>query len=113
MKNFVKQYVKDGDDLKIFVMGIVLIVAAIGVAIYDVVTIVLGTVNPNVHIPFVLAAGLGAIGGICLAILRHGARCPECTENRGRWSHGAGKDSYQHPDNWPQSRVNAPDGESD
>lgn len=89
-------FVRDGDDLKLFVAACVLMAAALCVLVYDVATVVLGTVEPNVHMPFVLAAGLAGIAGCILAVLRHGVKNPDRDGGRG-----PGPDSYQHPSRWP------------
>lgn len=112
LKKFYAAHVACGDDLKLFITALLLLAGAAALAVYDVVTIVSGTVDPNVHLPFVLAAGLAAIGLITLAILRHAVSCGECREgqlNAGEVS----KDSCLHPDNWPYGRIDPPDGLSD
>lgn len=103
-------FVTDRHDHKLFVMAILCFLAAVGIGIYDVVTIVLGTVDPNVHLPFLLAAAFAAFGGIILAILRHGARLPESPQGP---SEGPYRDPYRHPDHRPHGRINAPDDTSD
>lgn len=104
-----RSFVKDVDDLKLFVAAMACLAAALGLAVYDTVTIVRGTVDPNVHLPFLLVLALGAFGGIILAILRHGATCARCRDG----SHGPPPGSYQHRDHWPRGRIDPPDGTSD
>jgi hypothetical protein len=112
-KKFVALYdscVKDRDDHKLFVIAVLLALGAVGIAVYDVATVIRGTVDPNVHMPFLLSVALGAFAGIVLAILRLGNRRPP----RGRSSgEGPYRESYQHPDHWPRGRIEAPDGTSD
>jgi hypothetical protein len=112
LKKFYAAHVACGDDLKLFVIAMILLTAAAALAVYDTVTIITGTVDPNVHLPYVLAAGLTAIGLITLTILRHGISCGDCRSSRldaGEVS----KDSCLHPDNWPHGRIDPPDGLSD
>lgn len=112
LKKFYAAHVACGDDLKLFIGALLLLTGAASLAVYDVVTIVTGTVDPNVHLPFVLAAGLTAIGLIILAILRHSAGCGDCRPGR-RDPGEISKDSCLHPDNWPRGRIDPPDGLSD
>lgn len=72
LMKFYRAHVGDDDDLKLFVGAVAVLAAAGAVLVYDVVTIVRGTVDLNAHLPFVLAAGLAGFGLIMLKILRHG-----------------------------------------
>jgi len=112
IKKFHAAHVACGDDLKLFISALVLLTAAATLTVYDAATIIRGTVDPNVHLPFVLAGGLTAIGLIILAILRHSVSCGDC--RRSRLDPGeVSKDSCLHPDNWPRGRIDPPDGLSD
>jgi hypothetical protein len=112
LKKFYAAHVIGGDDLRLFISALGLLAAALALAVYDTVTIVNGTVDPNIHLPFVLAIGLAAMGLIILAILRHSVSCGECHSGRFDPSK-VSKDSYLHPDNWPRGRIDPPDGMSD
>ena len=70
LKRFYELHVTAREDIKMFVLALLLIAIAMGLSIYDTVTIVRGTVNPNDHMPFMLAFAFLVMSQMILFILR-------------------------------------------
>jgi len=108
VKKFFKKHVSNGEDLKIFVISIGLILAGIAAIVHTTVVLVNHTAAPDQPLRYFTGAGLAALGFIFLACLRigNGPAFKADVEKMRRHS-------YLHPDNWPRGRIDPPDGLSD
>lgn len=72
LKNVYNQHVTLPEDVKIFLVALLITAMALVLLAYDAFAVVTHTVNINSHLPFVPALGLLAVSQIILLILRRG-----------------------------------------
>lgn len=101
--------VRNAEDRRMYGLAVFLFMCAAALAGFDLVSVIRGTVDMHVHWPFLVAAVLAAFGAMIMKILRLGPQHPVRSEMDGQ----VDRSSYQHPDNWPKGRINAPPGTSD
>jgi hypothetical protein len=74
MRSFIKKYVRDTDDWKVFLAGIVVMLFGVGLAVATSVRLAIGAAENEEALRFFSSAGLVGIGVICLAILKFSPR---------------------------------------
>ncbi len=96
--------IKNSASAVMLVYAGLLFAMSLGVLVYDIVTIVNDTVDPNEHVPFLWSVVGGIFGGLLVWLAWHDRHLPP---------DDPGRDSYLHPDHHPTGRRDAPDGTSD